>query len=394
LGGRQLKTLLQHSKGPLAQHISAATAQCIGVCTVGELFGGVERHVLGLLISLQTRGIRTLLILFHEGELAIQARAQGIEPVILSDRNSALLTTSRRLAQIFRQSGVTVVHAHGYKATVFCALARGWHRFALVKTEHGLPEPMAAGLIHTWRNRLYSSLDIVATRISGATVCYVTEDLRASYRKAHSGLPTTVISNGVERMDRRQFPRPAEMREGWFNLLVVGRLDTVKGHHFAVEALAADSLSPEAHLHLLGLGPREQQLRELSESLGVAHRVHILGFRRNVYDYIANCNALLMPSLHEGLPYTLLEAMALGTPIIASRVGGLAEVMKDTGAGLLVPPRDVKALGQAIRKLHDNPTLRAQLGDLARQLQRSKYSLEAMTDRYIALYRGAGADIG
>ena len=382
-----MKTLLQEGEEPLGRYAFEATAQCVAICTVGELFGGVERHVLGMLSSLRTRGIRTLLILFHDGELAVQARAQGIEPIMLPNRNSALMTTSRRLAQTFKEGRVAVVHVHGYKATVFCALAQRWHRFAMVKTEHGLPEPMASGLIPTWRNRLYSSLDIVATRISGATVCYVTEDLRASYRKAHAGLPTRIIPNGVESMDRSQFSRPVEMRDEWFNLLIVGRLDTVKGHHIAIEAIAADNLSRETHLHLVGLGPREQELRKLAQSIGVARRVHILGFRRNVYDYIAHCDALLMPSLHEGLPYTLLEAMALGTPIVASRVGGLAEVLQDNDTALLTPPRDAASIALAIARLHNDRGLCSRLGEGSRRLQQRKYSLEAMTQSYLAIYR-------
>jgi glycosyltransferase involved in cell wall biosynthesis len=112
----------------------------------------------------------------------------------------------------------------------------------------------------------------------------------------------------------------------------------------------------------------------------------MLGFRRNAYDYIAHCKVLLMPSLHEGLPYTLLEAMALGIPAVASRVGGLAEVIQDDATGILVPPRDVPALSAAIRRLHRDDALRVRLGEAARQLQRAQYSLEAMTGRYIQIY--------
>jgi len=336
--------------------------------------------------GLVAQGVSTVLVLFHDGELAAQARRQGIEPVVLSNRNRSLLATSRQLAQILNQHEIHIVHAHGYKAMVFCFVARLWHRFAMVKTEHGLPEPMAGGPIRTLRNQLYYFSDSAATRIAHAAVCYVTEDLRTYYQHAHASLRTIVIPNGVANMDRRQFPRPPEMREDWFNLLIVGRLETVKGHHLAIEAIAAESVPQDIHLHIVGIGPREAELQALAKARGIANRVHILGFRRNVYDYIAHCNILLMPSLHEGLPYTLLEAMALGIPIVASRVGGLAEVVQDERTGLLVPPQDAKALAQAIARLHDDPAFRSQLGDQARRLQQAMYSLEAMTERYLAIY--------
>jgi glycosyltransferase involved in cell wall biosynthesis len=111
------------------------------------------------------------------------------------------------------------------------------------------------------------------------------------------------------------------------------------------------------------------------------------GFQRNVYDYIAHCDALLMPSLHEGLPYTLLEAMALGIPVIASRVGGLAEVIEDGRTGLLLPPEDAPALAAAIRQLQRDAGLRARLGAAALEIQRSRYSLNAMTESYLRVYR-------
>ncbi|MFO1431852.1 MAG: glycosyltransferase family 4 protein [Candidatus Competibacteraceae bacterium] len=365
----------------------ATSLQTVAICSVGELFGGVERHILGLLSGLRTQGITILLLLFHDGELAAQAREQGIEPIILLNRNRSLLTTSRQLAGILKQQQIRIVHVHGYKATVFCALARYWYAFTIVKTEHGLPEPMSGKPLQVLRDRSYHFLDSLATRLAGATVCYVTEELRTHYRRAHAGLHGRVIPNGVANIDRLQLQHPPELGEDWFNLTIVGRLDRVKGHHLAIEALAAPGLPPEAHLHIVGTGPCEAELRTLAETRDIAHRVHFLGFRRDVYGFIAHCHALLMPSLHEGLPYTLLEAMALGTPIIASRVGGLAEVLQDGVTALLVPTGDTAALAQAIIRLQSDLELRRCLGEQARRLQQARYSLEAMTARYLAVYQ-------
>lgn len=363
----------------------------VAICSVGELFGGVERHILGMLNGLNTRNINTLLILFHDGELAAQAREQGFKPVILPNSNRSILKTSRKLAQLLKRQKIELVHVHGYKATVFCTLACYWHSFVTIKTEHGLPEPMLGRPLRSLYNSIYHTLDSTATRLSRATVCYVTKDLLAYYRRAHSGLKTTVIPNGVDPIDRNRLQRPPELQEDRFNLIIVGRVDTVKGHRLAIEAISADPLLPTSHLHVIGTGPCEPELRDLAQNLGIAHRVHFLGFRRNVYDYIAHCHALLMPSLHEGLPYTLLEAMALGTPVIASEVGGLAEVLENDKTALLFPPGNAMALAQKIARLRD-PSLRHQLGESALHLQQSHYSSEAMTDRYLTVYRDAISD--
>lgn len=386
-GVRAAEDLPAGALGQIQETNIAPSLTSVAICSVGELFGGVERHILGFLSGLRARGISTLLLLFHDCELAGQAREQWIETVILPSRNRSLLTTSRQLARLLEQRQIRLVHVHGYKATVVCALARQSYSFALVKTEHGLPEPMAATPTRMLRDRLYHLLDNTATRMVGAAVCYVTEELLIHYRRAHSDLRATVIPNGVGSMDRRQLQCPPEMREDRFNLAVVGRLDTVKGHQVAIEAVAAQGLPPDLYLQIVGLGPCEPALRALAKARGIAHRVHFVGFRRNVYDYIAHCHALLIPSLHEGLPYTLLEAMALGTPIIASRVGGLAEVLRDGVTALLVPPGDATALARAIVGLHDDPELRRRLGENAQRLQQAHYSLEAMAERYLSVYR-------
>lgn len=358
----------------------------LAICTVGELFGGVERHVLGMLSGLRSAGVPAQLVVFHDGELAAQARSQGDEPIVLSGRNLSLPLTARRLALQLAEQDIELVHVHGYKAAVFCANARIWHRFAIVKTEHGMPEPMVGGILATLRDRAYHALDSIAMRATNACICYVTRDLQNFRSSAHNGLRTAVVPNGVGPMNPNDFPRPPEYTRDRLNLTIVGRLDRVKGHRFVIEALAADEHLRNVDLQIVGSGPTEEELRELVERRELSGQIHFLGFRRNVYDYIAHCDALLMPSLHEGLPYTLLEAMALGRPIIASRVGGLAEVLEDRRTALLTAPGDVQALASAIRTICKDRALRESIGSNARALQHKYYSLDSTTRTYIAIF--------
>ena len=126
----------------------------IALCSAGELFGGVERHILGLLGGLRSIDIKVTLLLFRDGELAAQAREKGVTPIILTPRNRLIWATSKTLADILRKQQVQVAHVHGYKATVFCALARRWYRFAVVKTVHGLPEPLGGRPVRAVRERI------------------------------------------------------------------------------------------------------------------------------------------------------------------------------------------------------------------------------------------------
>jgi glycosyltransferase involved in cell wall biosynthesis len=299
------------------------------------------------------------------------------------------------VAAALDQNEIGILHVHGYKATVYAATASYRRRMLTVfKTEHGLPEPASRLSASRWRNSFYFAAEAVATRRMRASVFYVSNDLREHYRRIHSGLRTAVIPNGVHSMSADTFARPTDLPARRFNVLLAGRVDIIKGHSFAVQAIARLKMNADAHLNIIGEGPRTNHVSELAHACGVADRVHVLGFRRNAYDYLAHSDVVLMPSLHEGLPYTLLEAMALAKPIIASRVGGLAETLEDGVTALLVAPRDPDAIAQALTRLRRDPGFGSRLGDNARRVQRARYSVEAMTASYLTHYRMQGLSGG
>lgn len=371
----------------------------LALCSAGELFGGVERQLLGLCTYAQRRtGRFPLLVLFHDKELARQARALGAAPIVLKGRHRYDMVLVRTLESCLAAAHANVVHAHGYKAMIACALARR-HRdagrragsvipraFAVLKTEHGRPEPTGANPVAWCKSRVNHFLDDWATERAADTVCYVTSDLARHGRPARGGVRREVIHNGIDPLDRDAFSRPADLEPGFLHLAIVGRATKIKGIPVALRALASEDVSREVRLSIIGSGPCEEPLRREAAALGLGERVRFLGFRSNVYDYIAHLDGLLMPSLHEGLPYTLLEAMSLGVPLIASHVGGLAEVLRDGETGLLIPPGSVPALRAGIVRFAAEPSWRRALGTAAAAVQRRDYTLDAMGDKYWRLY--------
>jgi glycosyltransferase involved in cell wall biosynthesis len=358
----------------------------IAICTAGELFGGVERHILGMADVFRSLGARMHLLLFEDGELAAQARLCGVTPTIVTAEGRSGWQLSRQLGLGLRRGMIRLVHVHGYKATVLCGLARRIHEFRMVKTQHGLPEPIVGMRAEALRSLVYHQLDNLVTQLSRAHVCYVTRDIRERCRLAHFGLPVSVIPNGIAPIDRHQLGPPPEYRGGCFNLAMVGRLDAVKGHLTAIEAVAGAGVPGNVHLYVIGEGPMEGALRARVRELDLDGRVHFLGFKREVLGHIAHSDALLMPSRHEGLPYVLLEAMALHVPVIGSRVGGLAEALRDQETALLVAPGSPGELSRAICRLHADRQLGGRLADAAETHWRDNYSLDVMGKRYFALY--------
>lgn len=350
--------------------------------SVGELFGGVERHLLGMCTDMQRRGVEPLLILFHDAELAAQARTLGVEPIVLAGR-SYDLGLPRRLGRLLADREVNLVHAHGYRSVVNAGLARRHHPFALVRTVHGLAEPETAFSVPWLKSHLYNGLESYFSGRAGATVCYVTDDLRAARGDDGRGL---TVYNGIDPLEKTDFPRPADLAAGVFHFAAVGRISPVKGLETVIRAAANWAPDFPAVLDLIGTGPSVAELQNLVSEMGLESRVRFLGFQKKIHDYLAHVDALVMPSWHEGLPYTVLETMAVGTPIIASRVGGLQEILVHGETALLLEPGDVEGWAAAMGDLVQSPEKAKKLGEAGCRHQAEKLTLAAMGDAYWGVY--------
>jgi len=359
----------------------------LAILAPGEIFGGAERQILTLSTTLASAGgPQPTLIVFHNGELADRARRLGIPVQVTGARGLIDLQSIRQLRQILHRERINAVGLHGYRASVYLALAVSGQPIGVVKTEHGAIESANERAAERLRSRIYRWLENVATRSLGAHVVYVTRELQTICSREHAKLQRQVIYNGIVPLDRGPTTRPPEYRAGTLNLVAVGRLERVKGLEFAIRALANPAMPAPAHLFLVGSGPERDRLEVLAKELGATARVSFLGFRENAYDYIAQANALLMPSQHEGLPYTLLEALSLGTPVIASRVGGLAEVLTDRDTALLVKPGNPEEIAQAVLNLMETPGLAENLARNGKSLIAAQFTAEEMTRRYRSLF--------
>jgi glycosyltransferase involved in cell wall biosynthesis len=213
------------------------------------------------------------------------------------------------------------------------------------------------------------------------------------------GLPSqrvTVIRNGIDPGSR---PSPAARWAARSSLglapdaLVVataGRLDPVKDLPALVDALAILRLAePAARLVIIGDGPERARLEQQAATLGVTPALCFTGYRSDVRQLLAAADVYANSSIHEGVSLTILEAMATGLPVVATRVGGTPEVVLEPETGVLVPARSPTALASALATLLHTPGRRRAMGDAARARVKSHFSIDAMVTRYLEAYRSS-----
>jgi glycosyltransferase involved in cell wall biosynthesis len=240
---------------------------------------------------------------------------------------------------------------------------------------------------------LYVGIERFAARFGDLTLT-VSEEHRRGALECGVEAPGRIrtVLNGVElrRFAGLDGPRVrAELGFAPDDVLIgaLGRLHVFKGFEFLIRALPpvfADF--PRARLVLCGTGPLEGLLRAECEQAGIADRVHLLGFRKDIPQVMAALDVFVQPSLREGLSIALIEAAAAGLPSVACTIAGNAEIVEHGRTGFLVPPADPAALGAALRRLLEDPEAAREMGREARRRAEDRFSVERMVTQHLAAY--------
>ncbi len=317
---------------------------------------GAEAVILNLSEALNGGGHhRSVLGVFaHPGQPAPTvyeiARQKGIEAHLIPCRGQADLSVPRRFRALAEQVGADVIHTHGYKADIYAAAAWRGERPGLVST------------CHTWYDN-----DLA---------------LRAY------GMIQNVVGVSPFVAAGEQRSRKSDAGEG-VRIGLVGRLAPEKGVDLFL--LAAQQLAdrhPAARFLIAGDGPDRAALELQARHLGLAETVMFLGRQDDMPAVYAGMDVLVSSSRQEGLPVALLEGMASGLPVVATRVGAVPEAVVDGSTGILVAPGDATALAAGIDQLVRDAELRARFGRAGQQRIFDEFSAARMTADYLAFYAG------
>ena len=357
--------------------------------------GGMQNHTGALTRCLEAEGVRQSVVTSRlSGPTGTTQRSSRVRVVRVGIRIPRLrqLWGIAAVPHVLRREGsVDVVHAHQGEdvATLLLArLAAARHRCPLVVTVHCSVRHTVAGrsprslFLRVVGGAVESSVLRRAEAVvvlAGRTGDLLRRDgvLADRIHLVPSGFePAAFTGDGQDR-----FPALGRPRIGFVGRLVPGKRPDV-----LVEAFSA--VADEAFLVLVGDGAWRQRIEALVSARVPAERVHVQGFVEHdeVPAVLASLDVLALPSAYEEMGSVLVEAMAAGVPVVASRVGGIPDVVADGETGLLVPPGDVPAFAAALRRLVADPALRARLGRRARE-RSAAYSWPSLARRVLALYR-------
>ena len=355
--------------------------------------GGGQAIVLALARHLDRDRFEVSVCALGGGPLEEEVRKAGLDFVPAPFGRKYAFGLTRAIAGILRAEKPDLLHTHGGIAGLYGRMAA--HKAGVPKVVHTIH---GIHYLH-YRNLLlravYADLERYCSKFTDAVV-FVSEADGAAGRRLRLARPAKIriVKNGIEcagptgeDFSRGAAGWPMSLPQGAPLIGTIARLHRQKGVAFLLRSAAAILAGrPEGRIIVAGGGELEAGLRREARELGVDRRFLLLGERADAREILSRLDVFVLPSLWEGLPLVLIEAAALGKPIVATAVEGTREIVTDGETGLLVPPADPAALAAAVNRLLDDPALATRLGARARDTIPPRFTLAKMIAGYEEIY--------
>lgn len=347
--------------------------------------GGAERVLVDLAAGLGPE-YRSEGAIIRDSWIGSALRGRGVPVTMLRHDRHGSFATLRDLLRLMRNKHVAILHTHEFFMNTLGLMASCLTGVPLVATVHGqsyYPDRLRRRLAYWFVGRCAGQMVAVSEHVRRFLI------ERIGIDPSH----LVVVQNGVPLQPALSAEKLADIQRSLgLNpetkvVTTVGSLYPVKGHRYLLEgAVEVIRRRPNTIFIVAGRGRCGEELQAQAQKLGVADHFQFLGYRGDVAELLSISDVFALPSLSEGMPLALLEAMAAGVPAVATNVGGVAEVLKDTESGLLVPQSDSSALAKAILALLENQELAREMGDSARNVIKGRNSLTHMIQGYERIY--------
>lgn len=345
--------------------------------------GGAEEHILQLLRYLDRR-------YFHLYLVCTPELAESLRPDLPDDVKLATIsldhltdvTGAEKLMHLLRREQIALVHSHMFRASLFASPLAWLARVPVrIETSHGR---------EVWREDKpwpTSSFSVDRMVCRFVTRMIAVSEATREWLVGRKRIPAEKITVIHTAADLTRFAVPCSPNPGlkrWLGfgdddpvLLVLGRLEPQKGHRVLIEALPAVLREfPQARVLCLGQGALRAELQAIIDARQLQQHIRLLGYQRNVRDWLAVARMTVLPSFYEGLPLAAIESLAAACPVVATAVDGTPEVVRDARTGLLVPAGDPIRLGEAICTMLRDPQHAHQMAVVGQQHVREQFSVE------------------
>ena len=351
----------------------------------GDLWAGAEVMAYHLLKGLQAYdGLDLSAILLNEGRLAEEFRKFRIKVHVVDESKTSFLDTLLTIRRILIEHPPDLIHSHRYKENILAFLiSRSFPDCKLMVTQHSKPEiyPKQTSLKH----HLISKCNFFVLSRYFHPVVGVSQEIGRTLVKQYGFREGQVcmIHNGIE---LPKIPPKRDNREK-FVIGSSGRLFSVKDYPLMVEiAKVILKKTDKIHFELAGEGPERANIQSLIKSYRLNGVFNLKGHLENISAFYCGLDLYLNTSINEGIPMSILEAMANGLPVVAPNVGGLSEVVDNEVQGYLLEERNPEAFAEKCLYLHRNKALRQRMSQAARERIVQSFSIERMVEQYYKLY--------
>ncbi len=347
---------------------------------------GAENMLLNLCASQESAGCQNSLLLFYNVhqpnvEFYERARRTGLSVRMVHCQGRADWRAVRQIEAYIREDAIDIVHTHGYKADLYGYVAARRAEKPIVSTCHNWVGGTAALGIYNRLDRMVLKRFQVVAAVSDAVAQQLSDHSIPAAR-------IRTIANGVDVQTFTQAqPLPELAHEGKKLIGMVARLDLQKGFADLLKAVhALADGTREFKVVIAGEGPDRAAIETMIQDYGLQSTVTLVGQQSNMPGVYAALDIFVLPSLNEGLPLSVLEAMAASRPVIATRVGAIPTVINDGESGLLVQPGDSSGLRDAMARLLDDPALCRRMAQRAHEWVGQHYTSDAMALKYRQMY--------
>ena len=391
LSGMNLKMAKKKENNPASTFTSDVKVKTILHIFSGDLWAGAEVMIFNLLNKLKDQpDMKMIALSLNEGILADKLRHAGIETHIIPEGKNSLAKVFARAFKLLRKRNIDIIHAHRYKENLLALLltkSLGVKR--LVSTLHGLSEPPChtqnGGNSIGLKTRInYFVLNRFFTRV--VVVSHDIKNVLIEKNGFHAG-KVDVVHNGID-LPRSPISRVPDSSSRFFHIGTVGRMVPVKDFNLFLEVAAEIKKHTDAvRFSILGDGPLKKQLIKRAHELKIGDCVQFLTPRQDPLSYYQSLDLYLNTSLHEGIPLSILEAMACGKPAVAPRVGGMPEIISNGEYGLLVEGREPERFVSSCMMLMNNRKLSLRMGESASKRIETYFSSFKMAESYRQVYQ-------